>query len=98
LGKKFRLAVPSSQREALYTDPCVSPEMKLDLSERGSNSFGIGQRDSMRGFSMLFAYFGPETMMPVASVIVGVVMLFGRSILVFGRGLVRRIWPGPRRR
>ncbi len=37
---------------------------------------------------MLFAYFGPETMMPVASVIaagVGIVMMFGRNILVFGR-------------
>jgi hypothetical protein len=75
--------------------------MKLGLSWRGSNSFGIGQRDSMRGFSMVFAYFGPETTMPVASVIagaVGVVMLFGRNILVFGRGLVRRVWPGSRRR
>ena len=32
---------------------------------------------------MLFAYFGPETMMPVGSVLVavaGVVMMFGRSI------------------
>jgi len=45
---------------------------------------------------MLFAYFGPETMMPVASVIAavsGVVMLFGRNILVFSRKLVRRVWP-----
>jgi len=49
---------------------------------------------------MLFAYFGPETMMPVASVIagaVGVVMLFGRNVLLFGRGLVRRVWPRTRR-
>ena len=39
---------------------------------------------------MLFAYFGPETMMPVASVIaagVGVVMMFGRNIVGFGRSL-----------
>ncbi len=89
------------QRKPPQTDPCVSAEMKLDPTGQGSNSFGIGQRDSTRGFSMLFAYFGPETMMPVASVIagaVGVVMLFGRNILVFGRGLVRRVWPGPRRR
>jgi hypothetical protein len=50
---------------------------------------------------MLFAYFGPETMMPVASIIaatVGVVMMFGRNILMVGRGLVRRAWPRPRRR
>jgi hypothetical protein len=48
---------------------------------------------------MLFAYFGPETMMPVASVIAaaaGAVMMFGRSIVQFGRGVVRRVWPGPR--
>ena len=45
---------------------------------------------------MLFAYIGPETMMPVASIVAaatGVVMMFGRSILTFGRGLVRRVWP-----
>jgi hypothetical protein len=50
---------------------------------------------------MLFAYFGPETMMPVASIVcaaVGVVMMFGRNIVMFGRGVVRRVWPGARRR
>ena len=50
---------------------------------------------------MLFAYFGPETMMPVASIIaatVGVAMMFGRNVFALGRGLVRRVWPGPRRR
>jgi hypothetical protein len=48
---------------------------------------------------MLFAYFGPETMMPVASVIAaaaGVVMLFGRNLHQFGRNLVRWVWPRPR--
>jgi hypothetical protein len=48
---------------------------------------------------MLFAYFGPETMMPVASVLAavgGVVMLFGRNIVVFSRNLVRRVWPRSR--
>ena len=50
---------------------------------------------------MLFAYLGPETMMPVASVIaagVGVVMMFGRNIVSFGRDVVDRVWPGSRRR
>lgn len=50
---------------------------------------------------MLFAYFGPETMMPVASVIaagVGVVMMFSRNIFHFGRALVERVRPTPRRR
>jgi hypothetical protein len=45
---------------------------------------------------MLFAYIGPETMMPVASIIAavaGVAMMFGRNILMFGRGIVRRVWP-----
>jgi hypothetical protein len=50
---------------------------------------------------MLFAYIGPETMMPVASVIAavaGVFMMFGRSVVGFGRGLVRRVWPGSPRK
>jgi hypothetical protein len=50
---------------------------------------------------MLFAYFGPETMMPVASVIAavaGVAMMFGRNILLFGRNIVRRIRPGSGRK
>jgi hypothetical protein len=54
-----------------------------------------------RFLRMPFAYFGPETMMPVASVIaaaVGVVMMFGRSILVYVRSLVDRARPHPRRR
>jgi hypothetical protein len=57
--------------------------------------------DSIRGIIMLFAYFGPETMMPVASVIVavaGVVMMFGRNVIGFGRNLIRRIRPGSRRK
>jgi ABC-type tungstate transport system substrate-binding protein len=50
---------------------------------------------------MVFAYFGPETMMPVASVVcaaVGVAMMFGRNVVYFSRNVVRRVWPGPRRR
>jgi nitrate reductase gamma subunit len=50
---------------------------------------------------MLFAYVGPETMMPVASVIAaaaGVAMMFGRNILMFGRGMVRRVWPQSKRK
>jgi hypothetical protein len=46
---------------------------------------------------MLFAYLGPETMMPVASIVAavaGVVMMFGRTIVSFGRNVVRRVWPG----
>ena len=50
---------------------------------------------------MIFAYFGPETMMPVASIFaaaVGVVMMFGRNVVDLGRGLVRRVWPRPRQK
>jgi hypothetical protein len=50
---------------------------------------------------MLFSYIGPETMMPVASVIAavaGVFLMFGRSVVGFGRGLVRRVWPGSARK
>jgi hypothetical protein len=46
---------------------------------------------------MLFAYIGPEVMMPVTTVIVGavgVLMMFGRTIIGYGRGIVRRVWPG----
>jgi hypothetical protein len=45
---------------------------------------------------MLFAYAGPETMLPIASVlagVVGVVMMFGRNVLSFSRKLARRVWP-----
>jgi len=45
---------------------------------------------------MLFAYIGPETMLPVASIVaaaVGVVMMFGRTVVMFGRGLARRLRP-----
>ncbi len=45
---------------------------------------------------MLFAYIGPETMMPVASVIAavtGVVLMFGRSVVQVGRNVFRGIWP-----
>jgi hypothetical protein len=50
---------------------------------------------------MVFAYFGPETMMPIASVIaasVGAVLFFGKNVLLFGRGVLRRLRPGQRGR
>ena len=50
---------------------------------------------------MLFAYLGPETMMPVASIVaavVGVVMMFGRNVLMFGRSVAHRVWPGAKRK
>jgi hypothetical protein len=50
---------------------------------------------------MLFAYFGPETVMPVASVfaaIVGVFMMFGRNLVSYGRNLLQRVWSRHRRR
>ncbi len=48
---------------------------------------------------MLFSYIGPETMLPVTSVIAavaGVFMMFGRTAVGFGRNLVRRVAPGPK--
>jgi hypothetical protein len=50
---------------------------------------------------MLFAYIGPETMMPVASIIAavaGVFMMFGRNVMGFCRGIVRRVRPETRRK
>ncbi len=50
---------------------------------------------------MLFAYFGPETMMPVASIVAavaGVVMMFGRNVLSIGRNVIDRVRPGGKRK
>ena len=43
---------------------------------------------------MILAYFGPETMMPVASVVaaaLGAMMMFNRNVLLFGRNLIERV-------
>lgn len=43
---------------------------------------------------MLWAYIGPETMMPIASGVaaaVGVVLMFGRSIMLCFRGIARKL-------
>jgi len=43
---------------------------------------------------MLFGYVGPETMMPVASIlaaIVGVFLMFGRNVKLVGYNVARRI-------
>jgi hypothetical protein len=48
---------------------------------------------------MLLAYFGPDTVMPVASVIVksvGVLLLFGRRFLLFGRKVLHGVHVGAR--
>jgi hypothetical protein len=45
---------------------------------------------------MLFAYLGPETMMPMASIfaaIAGVFMMFGRTVVQVAKNIFRRIWP-----
>ncbi len=45
---------------------------------------------------LVFAYLGPETMLPMTSVIAGVagvVMMFGRSSLRWFVGVIRRIVP-----
>jgi hypothetical protein len=50
---------------------------------------------------MLFAYIGPETMMPIASVFVaaaGIVMMFGRNLVALARGLGRRLRFQPKRK
>jgi hypothetical protein len=50
---------------------------------------------------MLFSYIGPETTMLVPSIIAavaGIFMMGGRNVMGFCRGVVRRIWPGARRK
>jgi hypothetical protein len=47
------------------------------------------QHEGFTMFSPLFAYFGPETLMPVASIVGavgGVIMIFGRSIFRMASG------------
>jgi hypothetical protein len=42
---------------------------------------------------MLFGYVGPETMLPLASVlaaVVGVFLMFGRNLMLAGRNIARR--------
>jgi hypothetical protein len=49
----------------------------------------------MQSFGFLFAYFGPETVMPVTSILAtaaAVVMMFGKTILRFALGGVRTAW------
>ena len=43
---------------------------------------------------MLFGYVGPETMMPLASVVaavVGIFLMFGRNVMYIARGVVRKV-------
>ena len=43
---------------------------------------------------MLFAYVGPETMLPLASIlagVVGVLLMFGRNVMMLGRKIVRGV-------
>lgn len=49
----------------------------------------------MQSTTVLFAYFGPETVMPMTSVVAtvaAVVMMFGRTICRFTLGWVRSAW------
>ena len=43
---------------------------------------------------MLFSYVGPETMLPLASILagaVGVLLMFGRNIMTMGRRMIRGV-------
>ena len=45
---------------------------------------------------MLFAYLGPETMLPLTSivgVVFGMVLMFWRKIVLVIRGVFRHVWP-----
>jgi hypothetical protein len=70
--------------------------IRLDAVQSSEDSGGWMQPEVIR---MFFAYIGPETMMPVASVIAavtGVVLMFGRNVVQFGRNVFRSIWPKPK--
>ena len=85
-------ALPST-RHARYTQLGFGVSIPLDPS--GDGPIFI-EENSSTPFEviMLFAYFGPETMMPVASIIAaagGVLLLFGRNVVSFGRKMVRMV-------
>ena len=55
----------------------------------------------MQAMCVVFAYFGPETVMPVTSIIAtvaAVVVMFGKTIFRFAVGWVRTAWYGVSRR
>jgi hypothetical protein len=55
----------------------------------------------MQAMYLFFAYFGPETVMPVTSVVAtvaAVFMMFGKTVFRFAAGWVRKTWFGMSRR
>jgi hypothetical protein len=47
--------------------------------------------------AVMFLYFGPETVLPVASAIagiIGVILMFGRYILSMGRKFFKQVFKG----
>ena len=55
----------------------------------------------MQAMCVVFAYFGPETVMPMTSIVAtvaAVVVMFGKTIFRFAVGWVRTAWYGVRRR
>jgi hypothetical protein len=50
-------------------------------------------------YTVVFAYLGPETMLPMTSVVaglVGVLMMFGRNSWLWARGIYQRVAPRPK--
>lgn len=83
--------LPAGDRGILIFVP-NAPIRRLWLVSYGSF------HEFLEGSVMIFAYFGPETMMPVASIFaaaIGVVLMFGRNVMSIGRGMMRRVWRRP---
>jgi hypothetical protein len=67
--------------------PLLQPPVHLILDCR--------EAIQMQAMCVFFAYFGPETVMPMTSVLAtaaAVVMMFGRTILRFTIGWFRAVW------
>jgi hypothetical protein len=57
--------------------------------------FHCREADVIQAFGLLFAYFGPETVMPMTSVIAtvaAIVMMFGKTIFHYAVGWLRKGW------
>jgi hypothetical protein len=64
--------------------------LRLSLVTPGSLHGSIIQESIV----MIFAYIGPETMMPIASgiaAVVGVFLMFGRSVMLVLRNIGRKV-------
>ena len=90
--------------DEVFAVPAFFVRIEVDFANRVRSLFRFHLNPTIRhvrSSEMLFAYIGPETMWPVASIIAavsGVFMMFGRNVVAYCRGIFRRIAPGTPRK